>query len=86
MDIHHLPNVEQIRCQGIKIVRGRIPREVRKELSQGVKENLLGHLKKDGVLPEVYFHPDQLHTANAVLKINTFKVEKARAEFQFKIK
>ena len=42
MNIHHLPNVETIRTNGERIVSGRIPREVRKELAEGVRLGLLG--------------------------------------------
>jgi len=76
MNIHHLPNVEMIRTHGERIVRGKIPREVRKELSEGVKLGLLGHLKKDGLKPEIYFHPDHLHTARERQKIEaSYKID-----------
>jgi len=52
------PNVERVRAQSIMVVRGSIPREVRRELSAGVKAGVLGHLRKDGLKPEIYFHPD----------------------------
>lgn len=68
------PNVEMIRSQGQRIIKGRIPREVRKELMEGVKNNLLGHFKKDGLFPEMFFHPDHLHTAR--------RTRKAEAEYK----
>ena len=57
------PNVEQIRAQGTRIVNGKIPRDVRKALNEAVKNKELGHLKKDGLKPEIYFHPNHLHGA-----------------------
>lgn len=57
------PNVEQILCQGTRVVRGPIPATVRKELRNAVKGGVLGHLKKDGLKPEIFFHPDHLHGA-----------------------
>lgn len=52
------PNVRLIRSEGIRIIRGRIPAQVRRELSAAVKSQELGHLRKDGLKPEIYFHPD----------------------------
>lgn len=52
------PNVEMIRAEGFRIIHGRIPAQVRKELQEGVRKGELGHLKKDGLLPEVFFRPD----------------------------
>lgn len=57
------PNVEQIRASATRVVRGRIPREVRKELMAAVKAGLLGRLPKDGLKPEIFFHPDHKHGA-----------------------
>ncbi|MBU9391831.1 hypothetical protein KTE71_30520 [Burkholderia multivorans] len=52
------PNVDQILCQGTRVVRSRIPAQVRAELREAVKQGVLGHLKKDGLKPEVFYHPD----------------------------
>lgn len=57
----YTPNVEMIRAAGHRIIRGRIPREVRTELMAAVKAGELGHLKKDGLKPEIFFHTDHLH-------------------------
>jgi len=57
------PNVEQILCQASRVVRGRIPAQVRKELMAAVKAGVLGHLKKDGLKPEIFFHPDHKNGA-----------------------
>ena len=51
------PNVAQILAQGTRVVRGRIPAQVRKELATAVKAGVLGRLAKDGLKPEIFFHP-----------------------------
>lgn len=56
-------NAEKIRCQAMRIIRGKIPASVRKELMSAVKANYLGRLKKDGLKPEIFFHPDHKHGA-----------------------
>lgn len=63
--IQYSPNVEQIRSQATKIVKGKMPTQVRKELMQAVKEGYLGRLKKDGLKPEIFFHPDHKQGAIA---------------------
>ena len=57
------PNVEQILCSASRVIRGRIPLQVRRELQAAVKAGVLGRLAKDGLKPEVYFHPDHKHGA-----------------------
>jgi len=52
------PNAEQIRAQAMRVIRGRIPAEVRKELMAAVREGYLGRLAKDGLKPEIFYHPD----------------------------
>jgi hypothetical protein len=52
------PNVEMVRMEGVRIIGSKVIAQVRKELNQGVKDGRLGHLKKDGAKPEVYFHPN----------------------------
>lgn len=56
-------NVEMIRKHATRIVRGSMPRQVRKELMDGVKKGHLGRLKKDGLKPEIFYHPDHYHGA-----------------------
>lgn len=51
-------NVEMVRAARVKIVVNPIPRNVRKALNDAVKKGKLGHYKKDGKKPEVYFHPN----------------------------
>lgn len=57
------PNVERILAQATRVVRGSIPSQVRRELSAAVKAGVLGRLKKDGLKPEVFYHPDHKHGA-----------------------
>ncbi len=57
------PNVEQILLQATRVVEGRIPRQVRNELMSAVKAGVLGRLPKDGLKPEIFFHPDHKHGA-----------------------
>lgn len=57
------PNVQNILLQGSRVVYARIPAQVRKELMTAVKAGALGHLKKDGLKPEIFFHPDHKHGA-----------------------
>jgi hypothetical protein len=57
------PNVEQILAQGMRVIRGKVPAQVRKELAAAVKAGVLGRLKKDALRPEIYYHPDHKHSA-----------------------
>lgn len=57
------PNAVEIRCQATRVIRGRIPAQVRKELREAVRAGYLGHFPKDGLKPEIFFHPDHKHGA-----------------------
>lgn len=57
------PNVTNILVQATRVIRGPIPARVRKELRAAVKAGALGHLKKDGLKPEIFFHPDHKNGA-----------------------
>lgn len=57
------PNVEQVLIQATRVVRGKIPAQIRKELMKAVKAKVLGRLKKDGLKPEIFFHPDHKNGA-----------------------
>ena len=50
-------NVMLVRYERFRIV-SRLPREIRNALNAAVKRGELGHMKKDGPKPEVYYHPD----------------------------
>ena len=57
------PNAMGIRSGATKVIKGRMPAQVRKELMSAVKSGHLGRLPKKGLLPEIFFHPDHLHGA-----------------------
>lgn len=57
-------NAELIRAQATRVIRGKMPAQVRLELLAAVKAGYLGWLKKDGLLPEVFFAPD--HKSGAI--------------------
>lgn len=61
----YTPNVQLFRSEGIRIVH-RLPREVRAELMAGVKAGHLGHLRKKGLMPEMFFHPEYEDAAHEV--------------------
>ena len=50
-------NVEKVRIARVQLVTGKLPAPVRKALNSAVKRGYLGHWKRDGHKPEVYFHP-----------------------------
>jgi len=58
------PNVAQILSHGSRMIRGKVPAQVRKELAAAVKAGILGRVAKDGLKPEMYFHP--LHRNSAI--------------------
>lgn len=51
-------NVYMIRLEGVRVVSGRLSKDVRKALNFAVKTGRLGRLAKEGVKPECYFHPN----------------------------
>lgn len=57
------PNVEQILASAYRVIKGRVPAQVRKELAAAVKAKVLGRLPKDGLKPEVFYHPDHKNGA-----------------------
>ena len=57
------PNVQNILVGATRVIRGKVPAQVRSELRAAVKAGVLGHLKKDGLKPEVFYHPDHKHGA-----------------------
>ena len=57
------PNAMLIRKHAMRVIKGRIPAAVRKELMAAVKMGKLGRLPKNGLLPEIFYHPDHLHSA-----------------------
>ncbi|RWR09782.1 hypothetical protein [Paenirhodobacter populi] len=57
------PNVEAIRVHAMRVINGKIPAQVRRELMDAVRKGHLGRLRKDGMKPEIFFHPDHKHGA-----------------------
>lgn len=57
------PNVDLIRAGATRVIRGKMPMQVRKELLAAVRDGHLGRLKKDGLKPEIFFHPDHKNGA-----------------------
>lgn len=49
-------NVMLVQLEGVRIIKGSVPRDVRNALNAAVKAGKLGHLKKQGLAPEAYFH------------------------------
>lgn len=49
-------NVKLVQLEGVRVITGSVPREVRAALNAAVKAGQLGHIKKDGLKPEVYHH------------------------------
>lgn len=58
-------NVFLVRCERVRVIVGRVPASVRKALNDAVKSGELGHMKKSGLKPEVYYHPNFKSYANA---------------------
>lgn len=58
------PNVANILKHGSRVIEGRVPGQVRKQLREAVKAGVLGHLAKDGLRPEIFFHP--AHRGSAI--------------------
>jgi hypothetical protein len=57
------PNAMLIRKHATRVINGPMPRRVRSELMAAVKDGHIGRLKRDGLLPEVFFHPDHKNGA-----------------------
>jgi len=55
-------NIQMVRNERFRIVH-KLSRDVRKALNTAVKRGELGHMKKDGMKPEVYYHPTFKHLA-----------------------
>jgi len=56
-------NVMMVLDRRVLLVDYKIPATVRRALNAAVKSGDLGHKKKDGRKPEVYFHPKFEHLA-----------------------
>lgn len=69
-------NVANILKQATRVIGGPIPAQVRAELRAAVKAGVLGHLKRDGLKPEVFYHPDHKNGA----------IEAQRREAEYSVK
>jgi hypothetical protein len=65
-------NVLLVQLQGYVLITGKMRREVRKALNDAVKRGELGHLKREGLKPEAYFH-----------KNGKWNAMEARARYEF---
>lgn len=65
LDPAYIPgrNAELIRAAATRVIRGTMPRQVRTELMAAVKAGYLGRIAKDGLKPEIFFHPDHKNGA-----------------------
>ena len=59
------PNVAKILSEALRVISGPIPQQVRKDLFAAVRAGVLGRLKRDGLKPEIFFHPDHKNSAIA---------------------
>lgn len=58
-------NVQKVLNERFAVVVNRLPAQVRKALNAAVKSGVLGHMKKDGHKPEVYYNPTFEYLARA---------------------
>lgn len=58
-------NVQMIRAQRFRLIRGSMPASARRSLNAAVKRGELGHMKRDGKKPECYYHPTFDYLASA---------------------
>lgn len=49
-------NVRLVQAEVVRLIKNRVPGDVRKVLNAAVKAGQLGHMKKDGHKPEAYYH------------------------------
>ncbi len=50
-------NIRMIEAERFRLIEAPLLREVRSALNAAVREGRLGHLKKDELMPETYYHP-----------------------------
>ena len=56
-------NIQLVEVERFRIVT-RLSRDIRKTLNNAVRQGRLGHMRKDGLMPEMYYHPTFKHLAN----------------------
>lgn len=57
-------NVELVRAERVRVINGAVPAQVRRALNAAVKAGCLGHMGKQKLKPEVYYHPNFKYLAN----------------------
>lgn len=57
-------NVEMVRMERVRVIKRSLPAQARSALNAAVKSGELGHKKREGRKPEVYYHPNFEHLAN----------------------
>ena len=67
------PNVANIIAEGSRVIRGRVPQQVRKELALAVKLGQLSHERRNGLLPEIYYHPNN--------KVSAMEIRRREMEY-----
>jgi hypothetical protein len=70
-------NVFIVKLMGVRLITSKVPVQVRKSLNEAVKSGELGHLRKEGHLPEAYFHKNA--RARAVEERNKYAKETLEA-------
>ena len=58
-------NVEMVLTARVKIIRGKLPKDVRITLNEAVKAGILAHMPRNKYLPECYYHPKFDYLARA---------------------
>lgn len=59
-------NVLIVQMMGVRVISNKLPASVRKALNAAVKIGELGHIKKEGLKPEVYHHKNARPKALAI--------------------
>lgn len=59
-------NVLLVKAEGVRIVHGKMPRQIRQVLNLAVKNGEIGHFKKDGFKPECYFNNNSIGKAKEI--------------------
>lgn len=58
-------NGEMVLTGRVRIVRGKLPKDVRAAFDSAVKAGTLGHMSRNKYLPECYYHPKFDYLARA---------------------
>ncbi len=71
-------NVQMVRNERVRII-SKLSRDVRVALNKAVKNGELGHMKKEGRKPEVYYHPSFEYLANEARNKEEYRIIMALA-------